>query len=314
MTSPLSAPHFTIVIPIFNAGKTLSTTIQSVFDQTHKDWELILVDDGSTDDSAMICETAAALDMRVRVFDNSGKGPAQARNHGAAQGSGDFIAFLDADDIWSPDRLERMAAGFAARPSAGCLYSRVRLLDADNDREIGVTPHIYRLFPQDLLGEFAITTSSNLVFRRHAFEQVGGFDPAMSSAEDHDVVLRLACLTDWTVKGVNAVLLDYRVNTQSLSAQLSAMEAGWRRLISKAERIAPLLVKTHRRSATAIFYRQQALRAVRGRKRPVKAAQCLLRALLSDPFLIIRSPLRTAKACVLVLATFALKPMERSQA
>ncbi len=307
-------PRFTVVIPIFNADATLAQTIQSVLDQTDPSWELMLVDDGSTDGSMMICQTAAALDGRVRVLENPAKGPSMARNFGATCGKGDFIAFLDADDVWAVDRLEHMAAGFAARPSAGCLFSRVRLLDAQSGQELGTTPQIYRLFSRDLLGEFAITTSSNLMFRRDAFEEIGGFDPDMAAAEDQDIVLRLTCLTQWTVKGVNAVLVDYRLNPAGLSAQLGPMEAGWRRLIRKADGFAPLLVKTHRRRAAAIFYRQQALRAVRGVKRPFQAAACLCRALMNDPALPIRSPLRTAKACVLVLLTLALKPIERSQA
>ncbi len=310
----LAAPpsRFTIVVPVFNADATLARTIQSVFDQNHQAWELVLVDDGSTDDSMMICETAAALDGRVTVLDSPGSGPAAARNFGAAHGSGDVIAFLDADDVWAPDRLARMAAGFAARPSAGCLFSRVRLIDARSGEELGATPHIYRLSSEELLGEFAITTSSNLVFRRAAFEEVGGFDPEMSAAEDQDIVLRLACLTAWTIKGVNAVLIDYHLNTQSLSARLTPMEAGWRRMLAKAEGFAPLLVRSHRRRATAIFYRQQALRAIRGVKRPLRAAMSLLRALASDPALPLRSPLRTAKACALVLASLILTPVERS--
>jgi len=314
MTASQSPIRFTVVVPVFNAEATLVQTIQSVFDQTDPSWELILIDDGSTDSSLMICHTAAALDPRVHVLENARKGPSILRNEGAAFGSGDFIAFLDSDDVWAPDRLEQMATGFAVRPSAGCLFSRVRLRDAQSDRELGITPHVYRLFPKDLLGEFAITTSSNLVFRRAAFEAVGGFDPDMRAAEDQDIVLRLSCLTQWTVKGVNAVLLDYRLNATGLSAQLGAMEVGWRRLMDKANRFAPLLVKTYRRRAAAIFYRQQALRAIRGVKRPLLAALCLLRALLNDPALPIRSPLRTAKACALVLMTLVLKPVERSQA
>lgn len=314
MTGSNTKPAFTVVIPVFNAEATLTQTIQSVFDQTCGDWELLLIDDGSSDSSVMICETAAALDSRVRVLENPGKGPATARNYGAYLGSGTYIAFLDADDVWIPERLAKMQAGFKARPSAGCLFSRVRLCDARSMKEIGFTPAIYRLFPQDLMGEFAITTSSNLVFRREAFEEVQGFDPMMSSAEDQDLVLRLACQTSWTIKGLDHVLINYRLNTASLSTQLEAMEQGWRRLISKIETIAPLLVKTHKRRAAAIFYRQQALRSVRGVKRPLTGSLYLIRAVLSDPTLPFKSPLRTLKACVLVLKTIVLQPVERSQA
>lgn len=314
MTASRTPPRFTVVIPVFNADATLAQTIQSVFDQSDPSWELMLVDDGSTDSSMMICQTAAALDSRVRVLENPGKGPSKARNVGAASGNGEFIAFLDADDLWALDRLEQIANGFAARPSAGCLFSRVRLRDAQSGQDLGATPHIYRLLSRDLLGEFAITTSSNLVFRREAFEEIGGFDPDMAAAEDQDLVLRLTCLTQWTVKGIDAVLLDYRLNPAGLSAQLGPMEAGWRRLIHKADGFAPLLVKTHRRRAAAIFYRQQALRAVRGVKQPLQAALCLSRALINDPALPIRSPVRTAKASALVLLTLTLKPMQRSQA
>ncbi len=314
MTHTPSQPRFTVVIPVYNAEATLSETIQSVFDQTDPSWELILVDDGSTDESDIICDMAAALDARVRVVDNLGTGPADARNFGAFAGSGDFIAFLDADDVWSPDRLQRMAAGFAARPSAGCLFSRVRLVEAGSNIEIGTTPHVFKLVPENLLGEFAISTSSNLVFRREAFESIDGFDPEMSAAEDQDIVLRLAYLTPWTVKGLDAVLLTYRLSTRGLSAQLKTMEAGWKHLIAKAERFAPLLVKACRKRATAVFYRQQALRAVRGTRQPLTGLTCLVRAFASDPSILFASPLRTAKACILVLITLASLPIQRSQA
>jgi len=113
-------PHalVSIIIPSFNAAATLAETIQSCLDQEHDDFEIIVVDDGSTDDSVAVAEAMAASDARVRWFVNVGKGQSAARNFGMDQAQGNYVKFLDADDCLSADVLREQVACLEGRPQA----------------------------------------------------------------------------------------------------------------------------------------------------------------------------------------------------
>lgn len=308
MTEPCQV---TIVVPVYNAASTLPATIESVRQQSLEDWELFLVDDGSQDDSALICQAAAALDRRIKMIKSPNGGPSAARNLGARTGTAPLIAFLDADDLWHPDRLEGMVKGFAARPRAGILFTRLALFDGQTGQTVTITEFCHRLYPCDLLGEFKPTTSSNIMVKREAFEVVNGFDEALWSAEDQDFVLRVCLQTSYTVRGVNQVWLKYRINPASLSAQLDKMEAGWRTMINKVAAYAPLILHQFGHQAEAVFYRQHAVRATRGHKRPFMALACLFKALMRDPIMPARSPWRSAKALAAVFLALLPTPVLR---
>src|ERR1700733_8382922 len=113
-------PEVTVVIPAFNAGRIITAALQSVFGQTYRDYEVIVVDDGSTDDTAS--QLAEWRDRLTYVYQPNG-GPGSARNEGLRRARGRLIAFLDADDVWLPRKLERQVAYFDKFPETGLLHA-----------------------------------------------------------------------------------------------------------------------------------------------------------------------------------------------
>nr|UXE46189.1 hypothetical protein Hi04_10k_c5981_00008 [uncultured bacterium] len=162
----MAKPLVTVVTPFYNAARFLPETIKSVCDQSFTDWEWLLVDDGSSDGSSKIAHELAAMDPRVRVLQHPGRvnrGPAASRNLAIRHAQGDFYAFIDADDVWIAEKLERDLAVFARHREARLTYSRMmhwfswsgRVRDADRDElgEMGI-PHDKFVEPPDLLIHF----------------------------------------------------------------------------------------------------------------------------------------------------------------
>ena len=113
-----------VVIPVFNSATLLGDALRSVFAQTFRDFEVIVVDDGS-EDRETLDQTLAAWSGRVRVLRQSNGGPARARNTGIAHATGDLVAFLDADDEWRPEKLAKQVAYFRQHPETGLLHTGV---------------------------------------------------------------------------------------------------------------------------------------------------------------------------------------------
>src|SRR5262245_57535681 len=113
-------PEVSVIIPAYNAGRTISAALQSVFAQTFRDFEVIVVDDGSTDDTAA---RVAEWSKAIHYVRQRNRGPAHARNEGVARAKGRLIAFLDADDIWFPRKLQRQVLYFDRFPATGLLHA-----------------------------------------------------------------------------------------------------------------------------------------------------------------------------------------------
>lgn len=187
-----AAPRVSAIIIFLNEERFLKEAIESVLAQSFTDWELILVDDGSTDGSSKIaCE--AANDERIRYIDHPGhtnRGMSASRNAGIAEARGKFIAFLDADDIWLPQKLEQQIGIFEANPEVDIVYGRTWIwhqwqagsIVADYFYDLGVPPN--RLYPPKTLLPLLIhnkaqtPTSINAIMRRELVDRVGGFEHA----------------------------------------------------------------------------------------------------------------------------------------
>jgi glycosyltransferase involved in cell wall biosynthesis len=119
-----------VVIPAYNGAATINETLRSVRSQTHTNLEIIVVDDGSTDATGVIAARHSALDPRLRIVRQANAGVAAARNHGWRTAASGLIAFVDADDLWSPDKIERQLTALRAMPEAGLVYSGYVIIDA----------------------------------------------------------------------------------------------------------------------------------------------------------------------------------------
>jgi len=205
----MSDPAVSVVVATYNHGRWLGDAIASVRAQTLADWELLVADDGSTDDTAAV--VASSGDSRVRYLPGVRVERAAARNRGIAAARGELVAFLDADDAWRPDKLARQVAALAAAPDAAGCYSVARFVDPAGRVLPLVKPTQVpsgRLFPRLVRGNFIILAS--MIVRRRCLDAVGGFDATLPvyGCEDWDLWLRLA--RRWGIVGVPEELVRYR--------------------------------------------------------------------------------------------------------
>ena len=210
-----------VVIPNYNCGGFLPAALGSVFAQTYPEIEVLVVDDGSTDDSLRVLERYAG---RVRVLRQANAGVSAARNHGIRESRGALIAFLDADDLWDREKLAKQVPLFA-NPSVGLVYCAVEYID-EAGRSLG-TNHTGRsgrvLRSIALLqGTVVLAGGSTAVVRRECFDRVGGFDLELSTAADWDMWRRVAC--HYEVDLVREPLMKYRLRPSSMHRNVAVFE------------------------------------------------------------------------------------------
>jgi GT2 family glycosyltransferase len=221
-------PVVSVVTPAYNAARYLPETVDSVLAQTCSDLELILVDDGSTDDTLTVARRLAARDGRVQVVATPNGGPAAARNTALATARGEFIALLDSDDLISPQYLAKQIAVLDANPEASIVtanaINRGGGATFDGKPYWPRTTGIQRLTPCDVIAqEDAVCILS--VFRRRVYETIGGFNPTFSGNEDYEFWLR-AALAGFVILRNHETLGVYRRHAGSLSSDEPRMLRG----------------------------------------------------------------------------------------
>lgn len=186
-------PEVSVVLAVRNQARWLPETLASVVAQTFQDWELLVADDGSTDDTAAV--VAAVHDPRIRWLPGAHAERAAARNRALAAAKGRYVAFLDGDDCWLPDKLARQVAALEAAPDAAFCYTIARFVDAAGrllPHRKPDDPPAGRIFPRLVRGNVVILAS--VVARRDRVDAAGGFDVTLPvfGCEDWDLWLRLA--------------------------------------------------------------------------------------------------------------------------
>ncbi|MBI4436486.1 MAG: glycosyltransferase [Candidatus Omnitrophica bacterium] len=210
-------PKVSVILPTYNRAHLLSRAIQSVLDQTYQDWELIVVDDGSTDGTA---DLVAKFGRAVRYFFQTNRGVAAARNRGIGEARGTYVGFLDDDDSWLPEKLERQVAFLERRPTLGFLYAIAQVVD-DEGHFLGNKPD--KVHPETLeeLLQMNFIPTLTVVARLECIKAVGGFDESLKGPDDYDLWMRLAARYDFC--GLRETLATYRLSNQSLSSNLIHM-------------------------------------------------------------------------------------------
>jgi glycosyltransferase involved in cell wall biosynthesis len=210
----MTAPAVSVVVTSYNYGRYVGGTLAAVRDQTFSDFEVVVVDDGSSDDSIAVIERFLG-DRRFRLVRQGHRGLTPTKNHALALARAPFLAFLDADDVWRPDKLERQLARFRAEPDLGVVFSRRGLIDADG-RPLpcrdAAPPEGWVVGP--LYRQNFVCFSSALV-RAEVPARVGGFDERLGIAIDYDFWLRAARHYRFGV--VDAPLVAYRVGHMNVS-------------------------------------------------------------------------------------------------
>jgi glycosyltransferase involved in cell wall biosynthesis len=217
----MSPPLVSVIIPNYNYARYLPQAIESALAQSYAPVEVIVVDDGSQDDSL---EVLKGYGSRIRWVTQSNQGVAAARNHGALLSQGSFLAFLDADDYWLPAKLERQIERFLQKPELGLVYCGVDEFNEhgtvslrQDGMEGWVLPELLLLRRPAFFGG-----GSGFVTPRALFDEVGGFDETLSTSADWDLACRIAARRPFGF--VPEVLLKYRLHRANMHTNVRVME------------------------------------------------------------------------------------------
>jgi len=210
------SPLCSVVVPAFNVERFLQDTIHSVVKQSHPDWELLVVDDGSTDRTLEVAKTIQH--PRVRLFTQANGGSSVARNKGLRESRGQYVVFLDADDRLRPTALARFVKALEDTPRCVVAYGEIRAISAEGDALDTRPSRLVKRSSGDLLGALLvrnlIVTPGAACVRRSSLAEVGSFDERLKVGEDWEFWCRLAGIGEFSYVGGEPVA-DYRVHPAS---------------------------------------------------------------------------------------------------
>lgn len=314
-------PTISVIVPAYNSQNTILETIASIQKQTFTDFELIVINDGSSDRTLELIQTV--LDPRLKVASYENGGVSVARNCGISLATGEYITFIDADDLWTPDKLELQLAALHQHPAAGVAYSWTCFMDRQgkffhDDRPIYFAGNVYA----ELLKTNFLLSGSNPLIRRTALADVGKFDPTLTHAEEWDLYLRLAAKYDFVV--VPKTQIFYRQTAGSASAKIEVMEKDAIRVIDRAFQLAPAQLQDLKNQSLANLYRYLAhlyLTKISGATAAGVAWQKLQMAIQLQPQICLNRKVQTLLVKLLLiqllspkLANYLLQKMTRIRA
>lgn len=286
-------PKVSVIMPVYNSSQFIAEAIESAINQTYKDLEIIVIDDGSTDStSAIVGKYVKQYSGRVRYFYQSNCGPAAARNRGIKEAGGEYMAFLDSDDIWLPEKSELQISRLETDPKCGLVHTkRVRIgLDGETLLTRHGEPLEGHVFDR-LLKENSICSSSVMI-RKSCLDAAGLFNEDRNNrSEDYDIWLRIA--HKYQLGFIDQILVKYRVNpdgyNRSNIASAYKSEIGvFLKAVELYEGDKEILIKErlHRsmlRMGDSFFYAKEYkeaaeafLGALKYKKTDIKAIKCYL--------------------------------------
>ncbi len=225
-----------VIIPAYNALHFLPQTVESALAQTWQDFELLIVDDGSSDGTRDW--VFQQHDSRIRMVQKPNGGLAAARNTGINTTQGEYIAFLDADDLWEPTKLERQVACLDARPEVGLVHTAIRYID-EQGREINRVLGVQGdgAVWKEVVVHNPVRCGSTPLVRRECFEVVGVFDPTLTFSEDWDMWLRIA--SSYHFATINEPLTLYRQHNTNMTKGYQVIMPNLEKIIERAFQNAP---------------------------------------------------------------------------
>lgn len=274
-------PLVSVVIATYNMGRYLPEAVASVFGQTYSPLEIIVVDDGSTDDTANIV-AYWEKDARFRYIRQKNMGQQRAKNRGIAEAAGDYIAFLDADDRWKPDKLQRQIPLFGGDQAIGVVYSDAVFID-ERGNETGRRDirHPQGRVTEALLHDNFVSFGSAVVSKQ-ALDRCGAFDESLPMSIDYDLWLRIS--TEFEFRYVDDALLEYRIWPGQMSHKMLTRTDCILRILDKFEHthaeLASAGVMARARSSTLVSRGFARMTARQGR---LAAIRDMVRAIYIDP-------------------------------
>lgn len=256
-------PLVSVIIPAYNCEQTIQATLESVRKQSYSNLEVIVIDDGSRDSTVRSVASIAEQDTRINVFSYSNAGPAVARNRGIEKSEGDFIAFLDADDLWSPEKISDQVTALQKHPQAGLAYSWIDWID-EADQFLRHGSHIDAkggVLSKLLLRNF-IDNGSNALVRRDVLDKIGQFDSTLPPSEDWDMWLRIAAEYEFVC--IPKVQVFYRILKTSLSTNILKLSQANLKIIDSFFLSYPELKSTIGEQAYADKYRYFTFKSIEG--------------------------------------------------
>lgn len=305
-------PMVSVVMPVYNVQDYVGFAIDSVLEQTYQNFELVLIDDGSSDASFAICQAISEIDFRVRLLKQNNRGLAGARNTGIRASMGKYIAFLDSDDIWHKDKLAEHVALLEQNVNVGVSFNSSTFID-EKGSQLGLfqIPKSSKPKAKDLLLRNPIGNGSSPVIRKEVLNEIAirhddgschYFNESLRQSEDIECWVRIATTTAWDFQGIARPLTFYRVNNKGLSANVQKQFDSWSKACFFMSEYAPKLLNKFGRLAKAYQYRYLARRAVRSGDAS-NALKLTALSMLANPSILIREPVRTI---VTISATFLL--------
>lgn len=305
----MNSPRVSVVIPAFNVSDYIQQTMDSLAKQSYQSFEALVVNDGSTDDTPEIVRSFCQADSRFRLLDKPNGGLSSARNHGIRHAQGEYIAMLDADDMYDPAKLATHVSVLDKQPTVGVVYSASQAIRDDGQ------PTMMRLSGKPIakdplkamLCKNFIGHGSNSVFRREIIEEVGDFDETLRSSEDSDFWLRIAATGHWRFHRVPQALSLYRVRPSGLSFNVAQMQHSYEQVLEGARQRSPEIVEPLLPTAYAYLYRYLARIELTSGNTP-QAQSFIQKALKSDSSIFWRDP-RSLLTLVAVQFSPLAKPL-----
>lgn len=268
----MTYPAISIVMPVYNVEKYVTTALESVLAQTFENFELIIVDDGGTDLSIDIC--ASYEDPRIRIISQKNRGLAGARNTGILEARGEYVAFLDSDDSWHPEKMALHKIHLDNNPQVGVSYSGSRFID-ENGTPLrqAQRPKLSGVNAKDIFARNPVGNGSAPVIRKSALDQIAFnhredpkricfFDETFRQSEDIELWIRMALVSGIRFEGIDGLLTNYRIGSGGLSSNIAAQYESWNRVVEKTKQNASEFVEQFEAEARAFQLRYLARRAV----------------------------------------------------
>jgi len=305
-------PVISVILPVYNGELTIEETVKSVLNQSFLDFELIIIDDGSSDSTLDIL--AKFQDPRLKVFSYPNSGLSASRNRGIELARGEFISFIDADDLWTSGKLEAQINALRENTGADVSYSWTDFID-ESGNSLGYGIHHSAngyVFP-NLLEFFFIGSGSNALIRKQVFEEVGDFDETLTSAEDWDMFLRLAARYHFAAVPKPQIL--YRITDYSMSRNVIRQERECLKVVERTFAHEPGKSLLHLKRVTYanlyLYLAAHALRGVPNRQKGLIAARFLWRSITNDLFILKR--VKIISILVYKIITVILLPPQQAR-
>jgi glycosyltransferase involved in cell wall biosynthesis len=302
-------PLASVVIASYNSGRFIEPAVESALRQTLTDIEVVVIDDGSKDDT--VARLKRFGDLRLRVCEQPHRGAPFALNTGVNLARAPYIGFLDHDDLWAPEKLARHIEYFEKNAGADATFSWSALIDESGGR-IGLHPARWRgsIGFSQLLEDFVVGSTSSLVMRRSAILGVGGFDTQFPRCHDADLLLRIAMGRPRAICAIPEELTWYRRHSGQMSRDWRAMHLEWYSLLEKLRSLAPAETAEGERRARSNMSRYFACLAYEEAEFP-EAFRLIRESLRSDPHAFMRDRRNWKVAAGCWCAVFLPAPIRR---